>query len=178
MRSASDFDAHYQSPDPWGITKARRRDRALEAIVVPYVAGRSVLELGCGEGHLTATVFSKSASVKGIDVSNIALSRAISRALPYANFEVSDFLDVSLAGYDVIAALECLYYLSPTEQDAFFKRLVEEHANGIFILSAPIIGSNEYRTYYTHAGIERTFARFGLSIRGESLSRRSAKCVA
>lgn len=64
----------------------------------------------------------------------------------------------------MIAAIECLYYLSAEEQEAFFQKLLKEHAGGLFILSAPIIGSNEYRRYYTHSDIEHTFSRFGMSV--------------
>jgi hypothetical protein len=57
LRSADDFDSYYQSPDPWKIGRASRRDRALSRIIAPHAAGKTVLELGCGEGHLTSTIF-------------------------------------------------------------------------------------------------------------------------
>jgi predicted TPR repeat methyltransferase len=164
LRDAQDFDSFYQSPDPWGIGNASRRDKALSGVIGRYVAGKSVLELGCGEGHLTASVFRNARSIRGVDISSVAISRAVALSLPNASFEMSDFLSVSLAGYDVIAAIECLYYLSPDEQEAFFRKLATEHAGKIFILSGPIIGSNEHRTYFTHDGIGAMFARHGLSI--------------
>ena len=164
MRSADEFDSCYQTPDPWGIGTASRRDRALSRIIRPYVTNKNVLELGCGEGHLTGTIFKDANSVKGIDISPIAISRAISLSLPNASFEASDFLNVSFVGYDLIVAIECLYYLSPTEQEAFFRKLTSEHAGKIFILSAPIIGSNEYRTYFTDSDIRQTFVRHGLTL--------------
>ena len=163
MRSAHDFDSYYQTPDPWNIGNASRRDRALAGIIVPHVAGKSVLELGCGEGHLTASVFRDARSIKGVDISPIAISRASALSLSNATFEASDFLSISFAGYDVIAAIECLYYLSPSEQEAFFRKLASEHAGKTFVLSGPIIGANEYRTYFTHDGIAETFARHGLT---------------
>ena len=171
MRSAEDFNSFYQSPDPWKIGHASRRDRALARIVGPYVAGKTVLELGCGEGHLTATIFKDASRIKAIDISPVAISRAITLSLPNASFQASDFLNVSFAGYDVIAAIECLYYLSPTEQETFFKKLASEHAGKIFVLSGPIIGSNEYRTYFTDGGIRQTFSRCGLTlIEGRNLN--------
>jgi hypothetical protein len=42
--------------------------------------------------------------------------------------------------------------------------MASEHAGKIFVLSGPIIGSNEYRTYFTDGGIRETFARHGLSL--------------
>jgi SAM-dependent methyltransferase len=171
LRSADEFDSYYQSPDPWRIRGASRRDRALSRIVGPYVTNKIVLELGCGEGHLTATIFKGARSINCVDISPIAISRAIALSLPNASFQVSDFLNVSFAGYDVIAAIECLYYLSPTEQEAFFRKLKSEHAGKVFILSGPIIGSNEHRTYFTDGGIRQTFARHGLSlIEGRNLN--------
>ena len=164
MRSAADFDSYYKSPDPWGIGRASRRDKALKRVVGPYIAGKDVLELGCGEGHLTASIFDDARSVKGFDISPIAITRATALGLPNASFQTSDFLNVSYAGYDVIAALECLYYLSPDEQEAFFRKLASEHAGKTFILSGPIIGSNEYRTYFTDGGIRESFARHRLSM--------------
>jgi 2-polyprenyl-3-methyl-5-hydroxy-6-metoxy-1,4-benzoquinol methylase len=164
LRSAHDFDSYYQSPDPWKIGNASRRDKALSRIIGPYVAGKTVLELGCGEGHLTASIFRDALSVKGVDISPMAISRAVTLSLPNASFQVSDILSVSFAGFDVVAAIECLYYLSASDQEAFFQKLASEHAGKIFILSGPIIGSNEYRAYFTHDGIRATFASHGLSI--------------
>jgi cyclopropane fatty-acyl-phospholipid synthase-like methyltransferase len=84
------------------------------------VTNKAVLELGCGEGHLTASIFRKAARVCGVDISAIAISRATALSLPNASFQASDFLNVSFAGHDVIAAIECIYYLAPEEQEAFF----------------------------------------------------------
>jgi 2-polyprenyl-3-methyl-5-hydroxy-6-metoxy-1,4-benzoquinol methylase len=163
VRTATDFDAYYQSPDPWAISQAWRRDRALLGVVGPYVAGKTVLELGCGEGHLTRSIFGSASSVTGIDISNVAIQRAKAAKIANARFETSDFLETSFAGYDVIAAIECVYYLSPGEQEQFFSKLASEHA-GIFLLSAPIIGANEHRKYFTDAEIRETFASHGLEL--------------
>jgi predicted TPR repeat methyltransferase len=164
LRDADEFDSFYQTPDPWRIGNASRRDKALARAIGRHVSGKSVLELGCGEGHLTATVLRDARSIRGVDISSVAISRAVALSLPNASFEMSDFLNVNFAGYDVIAAIECLYYLSPEEQQAFFRKLATEHAGKIFILSGPIIGANEHRTYFTHDGVSATFARHGLSI--------------
>ena len=164
MRSADDFDSYYQSPDPWGIGAASRRDKALFNIIGPYVAGKALLELGCGEGHLTSSIFRTAASVHGIDISPIAIARATALSVPNASFQASDFLNVSFAGYDVIAAIECIYYLAPDEQEAFFRKLASEAAGKMFIISGPIIGSNEHRTYFTDSGLQHTFARHDLTL--------------
>jgi hypothetical protein len=85
-------------------------------------------------------------------------------SLPNASFQTSDFLDVSFAGYDVIAAVECIYYLALDEQERFFQKLASEAAGKILIVSGPIIGSNEHRKYFTDSYLRQTFARHGLTL--------------
>jgi SAM-dependent methyltransferase len=164
LRTAEDFDSYYRSPDPWQIADASRRNRALSRIIGPCVAGKSVLELGCGEGHLTASVFRDASEVRGIDISPVAVSRAKALSLANASFLASEFLVVNFTGYDVIAAIECIYYLAPDEQESFFRKLTSEAAGKLLIISGPIIGSNQYRTYFTDSGLRQTFARHGLTL--------------
>jgi cyclopropane fatty-acyl-phospholipid synthase-like methyltransferase len=57
VRTASDFDLFYADADPWRISAARLRDKVLRRSVARFVTGKKVLELGCGEGHLTQTIF-------------------------------------------------------------------------------------------------------------------------
>jgi cyclopropane fatty-acyl-phospholipid synthase-like methyltransferase len=164
LRTASDFDAFYAMVDPWHIEGARLRDRVLRRSVAQFVTGKTVLELGCGEGHLTQTLFWDAARVKGVDVSGVAINRATSKGLSNTDFENSDFLSVSFVGYDVIAAIECLYYLSEAEQEAFFDKVASQHSGKILIISGPIIGQNEHRKYFTHKSILDALARHRISV--------------
>jgi cyclopropane fatty-acyl-phospholipid synthase-like methyltransferase len=150
MRTANDFDALYRSLDPWSVTRAAQRDKPLFKTVAQHVTDKNVLELGCGEGHLTAAVFNSARHVKGVDISSVAISRALSLCLANATFATTDFMDMSLEGYDTISALECMYYLSREEQEAFFHKLTREHPSKPFILSGPIIGQD----YFTIRGLE------------------------
>lgn len=162
MRSAADFDFFYKLPDPWHISRAKFRDKVLRHWLSGLVRGRSVLELGCGEGHLTQAVLGEAKSITGIDISDVAIDRARTRKISNAKFIRSDFLQASFEGYDVITAIECLYYLSPAEQRDFFNKLAREHAGKIFLLSAPIIGENQFRRYFTHDGLLATFQLHGM----------------
>src|SRR5882757_2444506 len=85
MRTAADFNLYYAAPDPWHISHARFRDNVLRRYLKPFIRDKSVLELGCGEGHLTQTIFSKARSVVGIDISDVAIARAKSLTcqMPY-----------------------------------------------------------------------------------------------
>jgi SAM-dependent methyltransferase len=165
MRTAADFNSFYSTADPWRVRRYGFRDRVLRARLAPIARGRRILELGCGEGHLTETLFRGAAAVTGIDISDVAIERANSRNLTNARFESRDFLCVPFEGYDVIAALECVYYLSPDEQAEFFEKVAREHSGKTLIVSGPIIGQGQHRRYFTHAELEATFARIGATAR-------------
>src|ERR1700750_776925 len=115
MRTTEDFNRYYATPDPWGVSRATFRDRVLRRHLTRSIRDKSVLELGCGEGHLTRAVFHRARSVIAIDISDVAIARAQSLNLPNARFGTADLRDTSLGGYDVIAAIECIYYLSHQE---------------------------------------------------------------
>jgi SAM-dependent methyltransferase len=164
MRTAAEFNQFYAVPDPWRISNARFRDKVLRRVVSKYISGKSVLELGCGEGHLTQAIFGDASGVTGIDLSDVAIARATARAIPNARFKAADFLSVPFEGFDVIAAIECLYYLTPEDQAAFFEKIAREHRGKLSIISGPIIGQNEHRKYFTHTGLLEMFARYGASL--------------
>lgn len=160
MRTAADFNLYYAAPDPWHISHARFRDKVLRRRLKPFIRNKSVLELGCGEGHLTQAVFSKARSVVGIDISDVAIARAKSLKLRNARFESADFLQASFEGYDVIAAIECVYYLSPEERGAFLKKIAKEHAGKILLLSGPIV---DYRRHFSHKRLMYEFTTLGFT---------------
>jgi SAM-dependent methyltransferase len=162
MRTATDFNEFYKSADPWKLTKAAARDRIYRRLLSPIIRNKRVLELGCGEGHLTNAVFDEAASIKGIDISEVAISRARQRTRPNAEFQCSDFLAVPFADFDVICAIECLNYLSTDERTLFFEKLCSEHHGKPFIFSNPIIGGN----YFLHSDLLKTFEKFQLRLVG------------
>jgi SAM-dependent methyltransferase len=160
MRTAADFNLYYATPDPWHISHAQFRDKILRRRLKPFIRNKSVLELGCGEGHLTRAIFGKARSVVGIDISDVAIARARSLKLPNARFESADFLQTSFEGYDVIAAIECVYYLSLQEQGAFFEKVAREHAGKILLLSGPIV---DYRRHFSHKRLMYEFRTLGFT---------------
>jgi SAM-dependent methyltransferase len=161
VRTAEDFNNYYATPDPWRISRAGFRDKVLRRRLTPFVRNKSVLELGCGEGHLTQAVFSKARSVVGIDISDVAIARAKLLDLPNARFENADLLQTSFEGYDVIAAIECIYYLSLKERGAFLERIVREHSGKMLLLSGPIV---DYRRYFSHKRLVYELTTLGFTL--------------
>jgi SAM-dependent methyltransferase len=147
VRTAEDFNNYYATPDPWRISRAGFRDKVLRRCLTPFIRGKSVLELGCGEGHLTQVVFNKARSVVGVDISDVAIARAKSLHVRNARFESADLLQTSFEGYDVIAAIECIYYLSLQERGVFLEKIAREHSGKLLLLSGPIV---DYRRYFSH----------------------------
>jgi len=161
MRTAEDFNLYYATPDPWQISRARFRDRVLRRCLKRFIRGKSVLELGCGEGHLTQAVFYRARSVIGIDISDVAIARAKSLNLPNARFENADLLQTSFDGFDVIAAIECIHYLSHQEQGAFLEKVAREHRGKMLLLSGPII---DYQRHFSHKRLMHEFTSLGFAI--------------
>jgi SAM-dependent methyltransferase len=120
-----------------------------------------VLELGCGEGHVTQAVFHRARSVIAVDISDVATARAKLLHLRNARFDTADFLDISFEGYDVIAAIECIYYLSDQERGAFLRRLAREHSGKLLLLSGPII---DYQRYFGHRRLMFQFEAVGFTV--------------
>jgi 2-polyprenyl-3-methyl-5-hydroxy-6-metoxy-1,4-benzoquinol methylase len=125
------------------------------------IRNKSVLELGCGEGHLTQAIFHTARSVMAVDISDVAIARARSLNLRNAGYETADLLDISFGGYDVIAAIECIHYLSFQEQGAFLQKVAREHSGKMLFLSGPII---DYQRHFSHRRLMLEFKALGFTV--------------
>lgn len=112
--------------DPWALTvspMAHQRYHPLLEALTPLTPCRSILDVGCGEGHFTRFLTGTSTTVVGIDVSASALGRAAARA-PTAQFTCTGLLEYAPPDtFDVITAVEMSYYVRPT--DRALTRLLE-----------------------------------------------------
>lgn len=114
------FDRVYADADPWGYAaspyEAARREAVLAAL--PRQRYRSILEVGCGEGHTTRRLAERGDRVVGLDISDRAVARAVE--LP-ANVRVArgDLLAPTLppeapaGAFDLVVCAEVLYYCYP-----------------------------------------------------------------
>src|SRR4029453_15459650 len=161
MRTAENFNLYYATPDPWHVARSRFRDRVLRRCLKQFIRDRFVLELGCGEGHLTEAVFGRARSVVGVDISDVAIARAQSLELPNARFENADLLQISYKGFDVIAAIECIHYLTHPEQGAFLEKVASEHAGKMLLLSGPIV---VYGKHFSYRRLVLEFTALGFSV--------------
>ena len=90
--------------------------------------GQSVLDLGCGVGHGTEFLAKHGLRVTAVDIHEEAIIRTKDRISDdgLTNLVQSDFRDLKFDynSFDAISAVNCLYFLSPTEFETFWSRLV------------------------------------------------------
>ena len=89
-----------------------RRHEAAYEVAVPYVAGRSVLEVGCGEGYGTALLASAAGRVLGVDYDALTVAHAAA-SYPQASFVRANLaaLPVPSASVDVVATLQVIEHV-------------------------------------------------------------------
>ncbi|UZS00107.1 class I SAM-dependent methyltransferase [Chondrinema litorale] len=105
-----------------------------------YTKGdRKVLDVGCGNGLITMELGKIGYQVKGVDISNKTIDKAIANNnLTNVTFEVADVevLSIQDVKYDVIICSEVLEHLKePGKMLIILKRLLKE--NGILIVTVP-----------------------------------------
>lgn len=115
-------------------------ERPLLAELGP-LPGTTLLDIGCGNGALTASLASRGAAVTGMDLSDsgIALARA---AHPDVRFEVGsvyDDLRARFGTFDSVVALEVIEHLY--DPRTFLRRAFEAlRPGGTLVLSTPYHG--------------------------------------
>ena len=110
---------HQEKEDPWHLGSSRYEQDKFDKLVevaqgAPHA---SILEVGCGGGHLTEKLCTISDEVSGFDLSTDAIDRARIRA-PLADLFVrdSDDFDYSAQHVDLIVASEVLYYIGQRQE--------------------------------------------------------------
>jgi SAM-dependent methyltransferase len=111
------LNALYCVEDPWGMGTTRELHRFKETnrfITEKIGAVKTLLEIGCGEGHQSRELLGVCEKLYGIDVSPRAIMRAKQRC-PQATFVVGDLFSVPTVGqdsqFDLVVACEVLYYM-------------------------------------------------------------------
>ena len=147
MRSAEDFNKFYKKEDPWYVQKYFDTRNIIISEIIKKHNKKKSLELGSGEGNFTK--FFSEPNHTANDISSIALER-LKRKFPSVKLMHGDMLDINFDDFDVIFAIEVIYYLSEKERDLFFKKVKQfTSLKKEFIFSSPIIGRNIHRYYFT-----------------------------
>lgn len=166
------FDKWYRDPAHRVITPSTARRKAHLALAVAeyYLEHpvRTVLDVGCGEGHWQPilTEFRPQLQYTGVDSSPYAVERfGRRRNLVLGEFSQLDHLGLADA-YDLIVCSDTLYYLSSSELTQGFTALVDRLA-GVAFLEAyasdvALRGDIENLEPRTDAFYRKLFSRHGL----------------
>lgn len=110
------FDFFYIVNDPWNLASQSEQYRFEETnrlILNKFGKVKSLLEIGCGEGHQSLKLQQVCESIIGLDISERAIKRARKRC-PGVEFLVGDIFSKevsSRAPFDLVVACEVLYYI-------------------------------------------------------------------
>jgi 2-polyprenyl-3-methyl-5-hydroxy-6-metoxy-1,4-benzoquinol methylase len=131
----SDYDSRrYALVNRWDPAHLRRIDRLL-----PLHAGDRVLEVGCGQGHLTTRLAERGVDVVGIDANpNAPVIAGSDRVLHM----MAEDLSFGESEFDAVVAVHAIEHIPPlSEAAAEMARVLKPGGKALFIYPAePIQG--------------------------------------
>jgi len=92
--------------------------------------GESILDVGCGTGHLTAQIAQRGAAVVGIDNSAAMVERARAE-YPQLDFRLADATDLGFEGsFDAVFSNAALHWISQASQPLVARGITRSLRNG------------------------------------------------
>ncbi|VAX17957.1 hypothetical protein MNBD_NITROSPINAE02-513 [hydrothermal vent metagenome] len=123
------FNWRYRGADPYEVTThADERDKYKKIVGALGVKEKfdNILEIGCGEGHLTQMIAHKGARVLAIDISDFAIGRAKKNVAGFKHAEAKR-IDIITADMDetfeLVLCSEVLFYFEPDQLDGVVKKI-------------------------------------------------------
>lgn len=123
------FNWRYRSPDPYKVSASdyerEKMERVMAALGFEKRFG-SILEIGCGEGNMTARLASISGRTLATDISDMAVRRTRETTSSFLNVETQrlDLLSDEPPGqFDLVVASEVLYYFDKDQLPTVLERI-------------------------------------------------------
>ena len=131
----SEYDSHrYARVNRWDPSHLKRIDRLL-----PMEPGQRVLEVGCGQGHLTIRLAARGIDIVGIDANPNAAQVSGSDRVRHMRAEELEFDD---AEFETIVSVHAIEHIPPLEKAVSeMARVLRPGGRALFIYPAePIQG--------------------------------------
>jgi len=136
------FNWRYRNEDPYDVTRSgyekEKYARTMEALSFKDRFA-SVLEIGCGEGHLTEMLAGRADWVLAADISDLAISRAKKKYINLTNVEFRRF-DVLNDGleekFELVLCSEVLFYFEKDQLPNVVERVAGWTRLGGFVALA------------------------------------------
>jgi cyclopropane fatty-acyl-phospholipid synthase-like methyltransferase len=123
------FNWRYRNPDPYNVSvssyEREKMERVMAALGFEKRFG-SILEIGCGEGNMTARLASIADKALATDISDMAVRRTRLMTSACANVETRrlDLLSDEPPGqFDLVMVSEVLYYFERHQLPAVLERI-------------------------------------------------------
>lgn len=148
-----EFDAMYREiDDPWGQQARGISDTSyniLISILKHIYKGKFIVDIGCGPGHLSRSMYNELNAGKyiGCDISETAIKKA-GIANPEFEFEVVNIIQETRDWEaDLVTVLKTLYYCAP-EIDVTIRNLHKMLKNGGFLAYTYNIKEDSFTNRY------------------------------
>jgi SAM-dependent methyltransferase len=142
------WDIAYRSRPPWDSDLAA--DELVELVGRGRVGAGRVLDIGCGTGSNVVYLAEKGFDVSGVDISRVAIRKAVAKARERGvrcNFQVLDFTDTeavskTLSTFHTILDAGCFHSLSSQDRDSYADSLeLVSHPGSLYLLWCFLHGS-------------------------------------
>ena len=126
--------------------------------------GRTVLELGCGEG-IGATLLTESAvSYTGIDLDDAAIITARQNLTSEKyQFIYDDFMGKTLGSFETVVSLDVVEHIYPEHEAIYFETILQNLSeNGMAIVGTPNVTAAPYASVASNLGHVNLFSQVRL----------------
>lgn len=135
------WDLAYCSGPPWDSDLPA--DELIELVESGRVKPSRVLDIGCGTGSNVLYLAEKGFDASGVDISRVAIRKAIAKARERGlkcSFNVLDFTEPQAVAkifstFNIILDVGCFHSLSPQDRDAYVDSLnLVSHPGSLYLL--------------------------------------------
>jgi 2-polyprenyl-3-methyl-5-hydroxy-6-metoxy-1,4-benzoquinol methylase len=131
----------------WGYVYASYLEAVLAVIQAHAADIRSVVDIGCGDGRLTAEISKRFSAIRVVGTDYSERSLRFARAFsPHIEFMVE-----TEEVFDCFTLIEVIEHIPPAELPAFLQSVREKlHKNGIGIITTPSMNTPVEKKHYQH----------------------------